>query len=672
MRRKILNVLLGLMFVVSLLGGIALLGGCAEEVDTSSLENKGSWLTSSPDGKIKAEVVMDYAGELSYTVKRNNVTVIEKSALGIDIAEDDLRLLSVENVETERVKGSYDNITGKHKTVEYDCNQTTITLKGWTFEYDLIMRTYDDGYAFRYNVRKCDGTSGVMVWNEEKTEFALPEGSTTWVQPYTPINSDGNFFAYENGFQNLRTEELAGTYVSMPMLYRVKGTQVYSLITESDLIGSGFYGTFLKESADKEGSGILQTVQTPAGYMFDDNKISYPFKSPWRVGIVGDLKTVEESELVEKVFDDVQPWRPDNYDSLSAEEKKTYDYEWVEPGVAAWNWLVYLNISGQGDYALHRRYVDLAAEMGWKYVLLDGGWDDGLNVNDFKNFVKEANDKGVKILVWCHSFNDFASGNVSTLQQGLDLWKSWGISGIKIDFFDGQSSDNPKFFGEDTGTIDWYEKIYQECAKREMLVNCHGCNKPTGERRIYPNVINREAIKGNEMKAVCTASETVNELFVRRVVGPSDFTPVVNPIGSNMTMAYQMALAVLLESGTPSMADFEYVYTDTLIKEFYKHIPSVCDDTLFLGGEPDKYYVGAVRSGDEWFVAGVNSILPTTAKVDFSFLEDGVTYEAEIFTNHATDIKKVEKKMMQITKDDIEFFNMIKNGGFAIRLTPVK
>ena len=258
MRKKILNVILGIMFVGSLLGGIAMLGGCSEEVDTSAFENKGSWLTSSPDGKIKAEVVMDYAGELSYTVKRNNVTVIEKSALGIDIAEDDLRLLSVENVETERVKGSYDNITGKHKTVEYDCNQTTITLKGWTFEYDLIMRTYDDGYAFRYNVRKCDGTSGVMVWNEEKTEFALPEGSTTWVQPYTPINSDGNFFAYENGFQNLRTEELAGTYVSMPMLYRVKGTQVYSLITESDLIGSGFYGTFLIESADKEGSAYCK------------------------------------------------------------------------------------------------------------------------------------------------------------------------------------------------------------------------------------------------------------------------------------------------------------------------------------------------------------------------------------------------------------------------------
>lgn len=653
------------------MGGIAVLGGCAGDVDTSKLENTANWVTSSPDGKIKTEVVMDYAGNLSYTVKRNNVTVIEKSALGIDIAEDDLRLLSVENVKTERVNGSYDNISGKNSKVDYDCNQTTITLKGWTFEYDLVMRSYDDGYAFRYNVRKCDGTSGVMIWNEEKTEFAIPEDSTIWAQPYAAINSNGNFFAYEESFQNLRTGELADTYLSMPMLYKVKGTQVYSLITESDLIGSGYYGTFLKESEDKEGTGVLQTVPTPAGYLADDNKISYPFESPWRVGIVGDLKTVEESELVEKVYDDVQPWRPDDYDTLSAEEKKIYDYEWVDPGVAAWNWLIYLNIKDQNDYSLHRSYVNLAQEMGWKYVLVDGGWNDNLQINNFKEFVKEANGKGVEILVWCHSFNDFGLGNVVALRQKLDLWKSWGVKGIKIDFFDGQSTDNPKFYGEDTGTIDWYEKIYQECAKREMLVNCHGANKPTGERRRYPNVINREAIKGNEFKGV-SATDAVNELFIRRVVGPSDFTPVVNPLSANMTMAHQMALAVLLEGGTPSMADFEKVYEDTLIKEFYKHVPALCDETLFLGGEPDKYYTGAVRSGDEWLVAGANAIIPNTAKVSFSFLEEGVTYNAEIFTNHETDYKKVEKRMAKITKDDIEFFDMVKNGGFVVRLTPIK
>ena len=52
--------------------------------------------------------------------------------------------------------------------------------------------------------------------------------------------------------------------------------------------------------------------------------------------------------------------------------------------------------------------------------------------------------------------------------------------------------DLNEFQGEDTEMIKWYETVYQECAKLKLVVNCHGSNKPTGERRIYPNVICRE------------------------------------------------------------------------------------------------------------------------------------------------------------------------------------
>lgn len=670
--KKLLTILLSTVFAGTLAGGITLATGCNREPDVSGLDNKGSWTVSSPDGTVTSDIVMDYAGNLSYTVKKENVTVVEKSALGMTIAEDDFRLLTVEKQDGKKVSGSYENITGKHSKVDYECNETTITFKGWSFYLDVIMRAYDDGYAFRYNVRAIDGGDGVITVLEENTQFALPEDTTLWTQPYSGITTginDGNYFAYEGSYDKKKSDDLSGEYISMPMLYKVKGTGYYSLITESDLIGSGFYGSFLKEDDADEGSGILQTVPTPAGYMLDDNKIGYPFESPWRVGIVGDMATVQESELVEKVYDDAEYWRPDNYDSLSAEEKKTYDYEWVEPGVTAWSWLIYLNDATQSDFGLHRRYVDVAVEMGWKYVILDGGWNSGLDVNSFKSFVKEANDKGIKIIVWCNALTDFSYGRPETLSKKLDLWKSWGVSGIKIDFFDGQNALAPQFYGEDTGTIDWYEKIYQECAKREMIVNCHGANKPTGERRIYPNVVNREAIRGNENKTI-DASVTINQLFIRGVIGPSDWTPVVNPFNSGMTMAHQMALAILFENGTPSMADREYTYQNSLIKEFYKNIPALHDDTKFLSGELDGYYVGAVRAGSQWFVGGVNSVVKTTAKVDFSFLEDGVTYEAEIFENHGTDNKKVNRRKINITKGDIEFFDMVKNGGFAVRLTP--
>lgn len=668
--RKLLSVLAGITCAGCLIGGLTLMTACNgnEEPD---MTDRGNWIVSSPDGSIKSEITMDYVGNLSYTVKKGDLTVVEKSALGFTIEEDDFRLLSFDGVSSQRVVGSYENITGKHETVTYDCNETVVTFKGWDFYFDVTMRAYDDGYAFRYGIRAVDGSEGTMTVVSENTEFALPANTTVWVMPFSGIKTGNgdNFYAYEGEYKYMRCDELAGTYISMPMLYRLKGSDTYSLITESGLIGSGYYGSFLKEADGNERTGILQTVQTPAGFIIDDNQISYPFTSPWRMGITGDLATVVESELVEKVYDDAEYWKPDDYDTLSAEEKKIYDYDWVEPGVAAWNWLIYLGVSSQQDYAMHQRYVDLAVEMGWKYVIVDGGWDSGLNVDGFIDFVKRANDRGVKILVWCNSFPSFGFGRKDILEQKLDMWQSWGVSGIKIDFFDGQNSENPKFYGEDTGTIEWYETIYQECAKRKMVVNCHGSNKPTGERRVYPNVINREAVLGNENKGI-SASQVVNQLFIRAVVGPTDFTPVVYPFTTSMSMAQNMALAVLFESGSPSMADLETTYTQVQISEFYKSIPARHDDTKFLCGELDSYYVGAARSGENWFVGGVNAVIDTTVTVDFSFLDPDKTYEAEIFINDASDNNKVIRRVVDITGQSKEMIKMVRNGGFAIRLTP--
>ena len=44
----------------------------------------------------------------------------------------------------------------------------------------------------------------------------------------------------------------------MPMIYQVGKSDVYSLITESQLIGSGFYGSFLEAKEDGSTTFILQ------------------------------------------------------------------------------------------------------------------------------------------------------------------------------------------------------------------------------------------------------------------------------------------------------------------------------------------------------------------------------------------------------------------------------
>ena len=94
-----------------------------------------------------------------------------------------------------------------------------------------------------------------------------------------------------------------------------------------------------------------------------------------------------------------------------------------------------------------------------------------------------------------------------------------------------------------------------------------------------------------------------------------------------------MALAILYESGLPSMADYEDTYSNELIKDFYKEIPSKRDDMVFLCGELDGYYCAAVQSGDAWYVAGINSSDKSrTITLDLSFLGEG-SYEAKIYND---------------------------------------
>ena len=309
--------------------------------------------------------------------------------------------------------------------------------------------------------------------------------------------------------------------------------------------------------------------------------------------------------------------------------------------------------------------------MGWKYTILDGGWNSGLKVDNFIEFVDYAHGKGVKVIVWCNALTDFGNGNADVLRTKLDIWKSYGVDGIKIDFFDGQNAINPTHQGEDIETIKWYETIYQETAKRQMIVIPHGCNKPTGERRKYPHVLSREGIYGNEFHNV-SSSVTINELFTRCVIGPSDFTPVVHPLGDFLTAGHQMALAVLMESGVPAMADYADVYYSETYNAFYKALPSLRDETVFLGGEPDVYYCAAVRSGDEWFVAGCNALIATEVEVDFSFLEEEVTYTATVYNNDPESADDVVVTQETLDSSQNRKISLSQHGGFVYHLVPQK
>ena len=133
-------------------------------------------------------------------------------------------------------------------------------------------------------------------------------------------------------------------------------------------------------------------------------------------------------------------------------------------------------------------------------------------------------------------------------------------------------------------------------------------------------------------------------------------------------MAHQMALAVLFESGMPMMGDYSATYKDTTIYSFYKSIPSLKQQTVFLGGQPDFYYCAAVQTEKYWFVGAINASFEDSVTIDFSFLDEG-SYKAEIFTDADEAGKKVNKETVTITKNDVKTFKLFAKGGLVIRLS---
>ena len=76
------------------------------------------------------------------------------------------------------------------------------------------------------------------------------------------------------------------------------------------------------------------------------------------------------------------------------------------------------------------------------------------------------------------------------------------------------------------------------------------------------------------------------------------------------TFAHELALSVLFQSGITHFADKPegYLAQPEAVQQFLKNVPVTWDDIKFLQGEPGKYVVLARRSGENWYIAGINGL----------------------------------------------------------------
>jgi len=430
----------------------------------------------------------------------------------------------------------------------------------------LNLRVFNDGVVLR---KITDGT-------DPEISYIIPDGQKRWSQN---LRTD-----YE-GFYPMRTEARSGSY-GYPLLTEY-ADGLFGLISESD-VQHGMSGSHL-EVRDDNAYHIKYMSEGES-----ENGISPAF-----VLIIGSLADIVESTLVTDVATPCQ----------------IKDISWIHPGLSSWIYWAYNHSSK--DFGKVKEYIDLAAEMRWPYTLIDWEWDEMAGGGDIEDAMAYAREKGVKVNLWYNSGTSWIGPGAPSPQDRLRTaearesemtrLENMGATGIKVDFF----------LPDGAEMIDYYLDILEDAARHRLLVNFHGCTVPRGWNRTWPNLMTMEAVYGAEWynntprMTQAAASHNATLPFTRNVIGPMDYTPCTFSDSQHKhitTDCHELALPILFESGLQHMADRpeSYMSLPYRVKDLLMGLPSAWDDTRLLAGYPGESAVIARRSGDRWYIAGIN------------------------------------------------------------------
>ncbi|NJM94279.1 MAG: Retaining alpha-galactosidase [Cytophagales bacterium] len=469
-----------------------------------------SFLLRSPDQKVETEIVV--SDRIYYNLLFDGVELMWLSPISMTLANGKALGVNpklVKKTETQ-VDESISTVWGVRSTVRNHYRQLRLDFEG---AYSLVFRAYDDGVAYRF----ITAIKKEIVVKEEQVEYRFLENFAATTHDVGDFQSSYEKFYTRQRILDMKEDQFA----SLPLLVHAK--EAHLALLEADLFDyPGLYiqkpgmnsrtylkGIFPHYPTRMEEGGWSQfnlRVTERADYVAKTNGNR---EFPWRAILVAsDDRELLDSDLVYKLS------RPSQIPTA-----------WIKPGKVAWDWWNDWNLEQMPfetgvNNRTYEYYIDFAAKNKLEYIILDEGWSDQFNLFlpkpdvDVPYLVDYADKKGVKLILWCvwHTLD-------RQMQDALDMFQAWGVAGVKVDFID----------RDDQLAIRFYERLAAEAAKRQLLVDYHGCSKPTGLHRTYPNVINYEAVRGNEYNKFSqegiSPQHGVDLLFTRQLAGPMDYTP---------------------------------------------------------------------------------------------------------------------------------------------------
>ena len=670
---------------------------------------------SAPEGAGPSISVWLEDGVPYYQITNGSETLVESSKLGLSTSLGELKDgFTMGEVTRSSGDTTWKPVVGEQSQYRDYYNQASIPLTSNGISITLEVRAYQTGVAFRYLLPQSEEDYTI---DDEYTQFVFPAGTVA------NVHQGGN----QTVPKQVAVESFSDTMYMRPLTLQYESGAAMT-ICEANLDNYGVM-TLTKDPTTAralKAEYVSYKPSRPAGSEAQGPEITVsegsPTATPWRTFVIGksEIDLPANSSIVMNLNE--------------APDEETFEFsQWVEPGSCL------RAASGMNTTAIEA-IVDQAAEKGIKYVLLDTGWygpeydvncdprldptlldtdnssdkilleqyfaqpgDDTFLPNgegvfntrgqgfdvykelgtpgtfqtnvDIPAICDYANQKDVGIILYVNGvyLPDSSGRNRFTTDELFTKFEKWGVKGVKPGFVHVRAQ---KFEA-------YMQEVVEAAAKHHLIMTVHDEYVTTGIERTFPNLFCTEGILGDEGigKTTPQVAEDIATLFTRTIQEPADHT-FCWP--GKATKAYALASPLMFRTGMSVL----YWYTnpnsvpaqDKDKMGFWEDFPGTWDESLYLEGSMYEYATYARRSGETWYVGSLSAV-ERTLEVPLTFLEEGVTYVADIYAdgadadamagwNSAAKNQQTLENMQYLVTSETTLKRDLQYGfGYAVKLT---